>query len=104
MRVRTFTGAWIETVKRLAIVALILVRTFTGAWIETGCGVTSAACAAFAPSRVRGLKLSIVSPRCLHAQFAPSRVRGLKLVALQNQAHSRVRTFTGAWIETLRYG
>ena len=34
-RVRTFTGAWIETKLLMITLILQLVRTFTGAWIET---------------------------------------------------------------------
>ena len=33
--VRTFTGAWIETIVKVRLLLVINVRTFTGAWIET---------------------------------------------------------------------
>ena len=35
MQVRTFTGAWIETLRIDELKAKAAVRTFTGAWIET---------------------------------------------------------------------
>ena len=53
-------------------------RTFTGAWIET-----------------RNQWSIIIS-----GDVAPSRVRGLKLSLSIDYLQNRGRTFTGAWIET----
>ena len=55
-RVRTFTGAWIETGHIIKLLSKALVRTFTGAWIETGVSIIKTVLMLFAPSRVRGLK------------------------------------------------
>ena len=55
----------------------------------------------FAPSRVRGLKHDIISLRVSRCLFAPSRVRGLKPFIFLSFSLAAVRTFTGAWIETL---
>ena len=55
--VRTFTGAWIETVFGDLIWVETKVRTFTGAWIETVLKILlKTLILRFAPSRVRGLK------------------------------------------------
>ena len=62
----------------LLMLAVTFVRTFTGAWIETSFQRVHTSTHAFAPSRVRGLKLKTPN------------------IALTNA----VRTFTGAWIET----
>ena len=56
------------------------VRTFTGAWIETQSISFIVLHSAFAPSRVRGLKLLLVGLLLYLMLFAPSRVRGLKLL------------------------
>ena len=102
-------------------VGRVCVRTFTGAWIETLATIGHIDTTLFAPSRVRGLKLKfnlIVYPCSsshLHgcvdwnhdvlismtvSPFAPSRVRGLKLFYRGYCRQWQVRTFTGAWIET----
>ena len=103
-------------------VGRVCVRTFTGAWIETLATIGHIDTTLFAPSRVRGLKLKfnlIVYPCSsshLHgcvdwnhdvlismtvSPFAPSRVRGLKRSSLACRClRYQVRTFTGAWIET----
>ena len=76
----------------LALLALhpSAVRTFTGAWIETLSNLLLAITVGlFAPSRVRGLKHLARQRRFGLAAFAPSRVRGLKLMlALQISAHA----------------
>ena len=54
--VRTFTGAWIETVLTCILFIVNGVRTFTGAWIETRIACICCGDFMFAPSRVRGLK------------------------------------------------
>ena len=59
---------------------LLIVRTFTGAWIETMLRKILSRSSRFAPSRVRGLKLVSVRAKTKAMQFAPSRVRGLKLL------------------------
>ena len=68
--VRTFTGAWIETPLGFMLKLGLAVRTFTGAWIETSGTHLSSEPNAFAPSRVRGLKLKIhqyrITRKCSH--------------------------------------
>ena len=76
--VRTFTGAWIETAERLGVATKIFVRTFTGAWIETIRSKTP-----FKPSLVRTFTGAWIETETdvfvlNELKFAPSRVRGLK--------------------------
>ena len=58
-RRRTLTGAWIETLVFLCSESCLAGRTLTGAWIETSNGVQLVHVIQVAPSRVRGLKLSV---------------------------------------------
>ena len=98
--VRTFTGAWIETIPVCLTLCQSGVRTFTGAWIETGYRASYRAGEWFAPSRVRGLKLVHVTFSILYVvrtftgAWIETMMSSLKIVIYQ------VRTFTGAWIET----
>ena len=79
-----------------------VVRTFTGAWIETLAGLFSAPLVAFAPSRVRGLKLVISFDFLVHSEFAPSRVRGLKLCACK--CFGRLSLFAPSRVRGLKHG
>ena len=77
-KVRTFTGAWIETFLAMIYIPLLDVRTFTGAWIETNSHSPLPLPQQFAPSQVRGLKQAIRYWWRCKLLFAPSQVRGLK--------------------------
>ena len=54
-------------------------RSLTGAWIETRALTSAITPERVAPSRERGLKLSMPSGLKMLVQVAPSRERGLKL-------------------------
>ncbi len=79
-------------------------RTFTGAWIETQIiDIPPSFPHGFAPSRVRGLKRYWYVWEVTKIGFAPSRVRGLKPAHVLDAGSTvQLRTFTGAWIETIR--
>ena len=100
---RTFTGAWIETVKEQCVFTTVPGRTFTGAWIETLMAPCTVVAATVAPSRVRGLK-HVVTPAgvgCIGRTFTGAWIETLVLKQMQQDGISR--TFTGAWIETLPF-
>ena len=120
--VRTFTGAWIETlasllnarplefapsrVRGLKPYALdyrqkARVRTFTGAWIETARERWHESCHGVRTFTGAWIETWSNSIQEEIAKFAPSRVRGLKLPPTPALAPPAVRTFTGAWIETV---
>ena len=122
--VRTFTGAWIEThidgslltfslfapsrVRGLKHVEASRLRNKPKFAPSRVRGLklvqhrNSCTCCWFAPSRVRGLKPANSSLSSLSSKFAPSRVRGLKHAFIYSVPFFLlVRTFTGAWIETI---
>ena len=70
--VRPHTGAWIETVWFMVAFQGGMVRPHTGAWIET-CDKShiSFRVASFAPTRGRGLKLTIRLPGPLKTAGSP---------------------------------
>ena len=61
MTVAPLTGAWIETLVALALRVRVVVAPLTGAWIETFEAFQMYYDKLSHPSRVRGLKLLILS-------------------------------------------
>ena len=76
-------------------------RPFTGAWIETSRRIRCVRQWHVAPSRGRGLKQGWSRTGYQRQYVAPSRGRGLKPNHRANQILAKRRPFTGAWIETI---
>ncbi len=99
--VAPFTGAWIETTRKLEGAGVSTVAPFTGAWIETDKQQEQQNQIDVAPFTGAWIETQC-RPRLAKGNWShPSRVRGLKphLLGTLPQAQT-VAPFTGAWIET----
>ena len=99
--VAPLAGAWIETPYVPSTKYLCLVAPLAGAWIETRDRKAGVTVSGSLPSRERGLKPSVASPRPTIAAVAPLAGAWIETdrVGIRQPKHV-VAPLAGAWIET----